>query len=656
VSTEDDSENNRLHKVREEGWWRGDDSEEVEDDEDDDEYDDEYDDEDEEDLDQQQDIEEHEYTIPGDATRTLKIRLFWVDDQMGGFEWMNPFVAECTCDGVTVATAVARYIRRERMRSGFWETMEALNEETCDVAYHVFDRYGTVKAKYRDHPVQRGAGVWGNELDHGPLFLMEKIHVTALELRRQGLGQKVVSLLLEKAQQFCRRDKPDGKYVDHVYGSNEAFERAWTLHALVSPGSLTADIESQLEGKSAEERLMIQDRAESGAIDFWRSCGFRRIGASRCFAFSFNLQHQSRALAAASDFDPRRSQAKDLEDEELQDSYYTDPFTEGKDLKMGRLRDTLPLHHAALTLTDQELQAFFITHTDDGIGWDRVTNSDATLLHLTACELKPLSTRWLLENVHHSDSWKTTRDIDGYTPLEALQEKLEKIRTRRDHGLLRILNVSDQFEGHSDTAVSCLSLLLGQDALGPSKDCLRYGCTCGECVNGLLSARMRSSLIFQGMVMYDRMQDEFDDGDFWTIFHDSDLEQLDPNVRNNLRTDKSLREGFVNMFEIAVECLQAKQVPTAGNLEQCCSHRNEWPPHTKNYLRRAGVQMGCRAVLRVMFDNAELNDEKAGNGDCQRILKKEWSDLPTCRNDHEFEFVARACGYEGDDRISLPLW
>jgi hypothetical protein len=57
-----------------------------------------------------------------------------------------------------------------------------------------------------------------------------------------------------------------------------------------------------------------------------------------------------------------------------------------------------------------------------------------------------------------------------------------------------------------------------------------------------------------------------------------------------------------------------------------------------------------------MFDNAELNDEKAGNGDCQRILKKEWSDLPTCRNDHEFEFVARACGYEGDDRISLPLW
>lgn len=66
--------------------------------------------------------------------------------------------------------------------------------------------------------------------------------------------------------------------------------------------------------------------------------------------------------------------------------------------------------------------------------------------------------------------------------------------------------------------------------------------------------------------------------------------------------------------------------------------------------------MGCRAVLRVMFDAAEEQDEKAGDGECQLILKKEWSDLPTCRNDHEFEFVARVCGYGGDDFVSRPCW
>lgn len=93
---------------------------------------------------------------------------------------------------------------------------------------------------------------------------------------------------------------------------------------------------------------------------------------------------------------------------------------------MERLRDALPLHHAASTLADKELKDFFMAHADDKFGWDRVvTTSESTLLHLTACKLKLLSMRWLLENVHHADTWKTSRDIDGYTPLEALQESLE---------------------------------------------------------------------------------------------------------------------------------------------------------------------------------------------------------------------------------------
>lgn len=622
-STDDGFEYDGFDDFEQEKWWREDESEA---------------------LDCEQDIEEHEYTTSGETARTVKIRLFLTDEEMGEFKWMKNFVAECTCDGVAVATALARYIYREGMRSDFWENMEEPSEETCGVAFHVFDRYGTVKTKYKDHPVQRGTGVWGKELDDGPLFLIENLHVTALELRRKGLGQKVMSLLLKKAKQFCLDERGDVEHADLVYGSNEAFERAWTLHALVSPGILTADIESQLAGKSAEERLMTRARIQSSAIDFWRSCGFRRIGASRCFAFSFDFQHQSRALAVASDFDPRRSHAEDLEDEELEVIYETDGFTELKILKMGRLRDALPLHHAALTLTDEELKAFFVSHADDEIGWDLVTNSEATLLHLTACELKPLSTQWLLQNANHADVWKTARDIDGYTPLEALQEKLETMRTREEYGFFRVLNLSDHFKGNPDTAVSCLSLLFG-DALGLNKECLRYGCTCGECVEGFLSARMRSSLIFQGETMYDLMQYGIDDGGFWVKDNDYILVHLDPNVRKNLKTNKSLRRGFVNIFQIAMACLEAKKAPTAENLEWCYNNRSEWPPDTKNYLRRAGTLMGCRAVLRHMFDTAKENDEKAGNRECQIILKKKWSDLPTCRNDHEFEFVARACRY-----------
>ena len=588
-----------------------------------------------------QELEEHEYTTSGDPARTLKIRLFLTDDEMGEFKWMKDFVAECTCDGVTVANALARYIHRESIRSEFRERMEEPTEETCDVTFNVFDRYGRVQPKYKDHPVQRGTGVWGDELDHGPLFLIETLHVSAPELRRKGLGRKVVSLLLEKARQFLQDKKPDGEDAPLKYGSNDAFERAWTLHALVSPGYLTADLEPQLEGKSTEERLMAQDRSESGATAFWRSCGFRRIGASRWLAFSFDLQHQSRALAASSDFDPPRSR----EDEEL-DIHGPDPSTQAKKPKMERLRDALPLHHASLTLPDEELRAFFVTHADDKISWDRVTSSEATPLHLTACELKPLSTRWLLENVYHADSWKAARDIDGYTPFEALQEKLDESRTREGYGHLGISNVPDGFEGYPDAAVSCLSLLLGQDALRPSEECLRYGCSCGECVGGFLSARMRSSLILQGELMHDLLKDGIDDGSSWIEYNDDIIVHLDPNVRRNLKTNKSLRRGFANMFRVAVECLKANRVPSAENLEWQCNNQSERPPYSKNYLRRAGVQMGCRAVLRYMFDTAEEEDEKERKGEDDGLtLKRESSNLPHCRNDYEFEFVAWLCGY-----------
>ncbi|THC89575.1 hypothetical protein EYZ11_010984 [Aspergillus tanneri] len=124
-STGDGLEYNRSDKSEEEEWWREDESE---------------------DSDREQDIEEHEYTTPGDAERTVKIWLFLSNDGMSQSRWMKNFVAECTCDGVVVATALARYIHREGMRNEFWEKMEEPSEETCDVAFHVFDRYGTVSS------------------------------------------------------------------------------------------------------------------------------------------------------------------------------------------------------------------------------------------------------------------------------------------------------------------------------------------------------------------------------------------------------------------------------------------------------------------------------------------------------------------------------
>ncbi|KAJ5711920.1 hypothetical protein N7488_006076 [Penicillium malachiteum] len=577
----------------------------------------------------EQEIDLHEYMICGYA---VKIRLSLIDDDERDFDqaWVMNYVAECNCNGVFVATALVRYFHRKEITPWFWEKMQEESEGMCSFAFEVFDHRGDLMKKYKKHPVLRGTGVWRSELDRGPLLFFEKVDITASELRGKGLEKRVVSLLLEKIQKLIIARKR------------------------LSKGLGAVALFGMPLDKSPEERLMIQYKAEAVTIDFWRSCGFRRIGASDCFAFSFNADHPSHNIAAAFDFNPRRSYARDLENQKLRVIYEADSSIGTNKLRIKRLRNALPLHRAALTLTDKELMAFFVTHVDDKLGWDRVDNSEATLLHLTACGAKPLSLQWLLENIRLAAYWKTARDIDGYTPFEALQEKLEKMRTQRNSGPRRIKIVSDKFGGHPETAVSCLCLLSGQNSLA-NKACFRYGCTCGECVEGFLSAKMRRSLILQVKRQWvpEYMLKSMDDGIFWSSYPSFSksliLDQLAPVVDQRLATKNSQR-GFVQMFQLVVYCLKSGKTPTVQNLEWC-HHKllkekgSEWAPNKTigSYIRRVGARKGCQAVLRLMFEGARDDAE-----DIMADIIPEDLDLagkPTCRNDYEFEFVARTCGY-----------
>lgn len=58
--------------------------------------------------------------------------------------------------------------------------------------------------------------------------------------------------------------------------------------------------------------------------------------------------------------------------------------------------------------------------------------------------------------------------------------------------------------------------------------------------------------------------------------------------------------------------------------------------------------MGCRAVLRYMFDVAKEKDEEAGNGECQTYQLAE-----TIMN---LNLLLGLVVTVGDDFISLPWW
>jgi hypothetical protein len=215
-----------------------------------------------EDEDYESEVDEHEYTTPGDQAHTIKIRLSLTHAEDEEFPWMQDISARCSCNGDTVATAKAQFIDRDRIRSNFWQHMEEPSEGMSELAFEVFDQYGTVKSNFTSHPVQRGTGVWGDELDRGPLFLIEELHVTAIEHRRKGLGQRIVSLLLDKALGYLELRDQSAKYSREAIG---AAAQPSILHALVLPGRLNADGQLQSVGKSVREILSMNAQALDGS-------------------------------------------------------------------------------------------------------------------------------------------------------------------------------------------------------------------------------------------------------------------------------------------------------------------------------------------------------------------------------------------------------
>jgi hypothetical protein len=286
--------------------------------------------------------------------------------------------------------------------------------------------------------------------------------------------------------------------------------------------------------------------------------------------------------------------------------------------------------------------------TEDSSDLTVVDHTHGTLLHTLARKLKPNSIMWLLENINAAESWKTARDINGDSPLDVLQDFLEDIRTKRTL-FMRNLHVSDDFRGFPSPAVECLSLLdvssmCENSALSTSR--LKYGCTCGHCLEGFLSPRMNLALLDQANTIYDFLSYNIEDGKYWVMDNEFWFRYVAYDVQQKFRKNKSIRLGYTNIFLGLRDCLESNIAPSVENTLQVIRQRSEWLPMTRKYLARAGDLPGVRAALRCIFHSAQDQDDRTGDGEFQRIYASEYQSLSACRNDREFEFVARACGVD----------
>ncbi|KAL4877391.1 hypothetical protein BJY04DRAFT_209984 [Aspergillus karnatakaensis] len=561
-----------------------------------------------------------EFSPDGGTNRVVRIAIRTSRET----RWENIITAECTHEGKPIGYALARFIYRGLITADFWGKMDEPSHDLEQIAWILFTRYGFLQEKFKSHPVHRGTGAWGSELDDGPLLIIEHVHITDREWRRKGLGRAMVRQLFVDEKKYSEDsskalEDTSPELVALNYGSIAQYRKLSTVHAILRSGWLTSDVEPQHVGKSKAQIIEINHQAVNTAISFFRSLGFRRIGSSSCFGYLFDANHSTKLIPSDKDFDPQEEPLDDEEDEPVTSDHFS--RFEMKHLieerALSALRKNFPLHHAATTLSDLECVEYLKwAATEDDIDFSQVDRTHRTLLHALALHLKPKSVRCLIAHVDAAASWKTVRDLHGDSPLDVLKGFLEDLRTKRQFPMMNV-HVSDSFRG----------FLLPRWNPGLSTSRLKFGCTCGQCIGGFLSPRMKLALLYEARELHDFLSWNIDDGRLWVLFNDIWIRYV---------ADDSLRQGYENIFSRMRECLESNTAPSIENILQAVDQDVEWPPVTRNYLERTGAVPGVRAALLCIFNYF------------QKVYATEYSALSACRNDREFKFVAGACGFDPD--------
>ncbi|KAI8626698.1 hypothetical protein F5Y19DRAFT_466323 [Xylariaceae sp. FL1651] len=472
--------------------------------------------------------------------------------------------------------------------------LNAFGEERWLKQINSLDSYGRLNPEYGEHEIRKGSGVWGKALNHGDIFMIANIRIEPL-WRRQGVGAKLVGA---------------------------------GFFAFVNPMHLT------------QETVRNDEKLDSGTIceqseifkHFFRSLGFRRIGTSGWLAFTDNDSHPSRHLDKAQDWDaPVQLKSEQITPEPIRTilSSLSDPSISGAE-SVSKMEEVLAV----------EGNAPMQVYTDE-IG--------NTILHMAAIGRKAEPISYIMSKIPQ------------------LAEKRNSDRTRRLGGGVRVVIdvISDSFTGFCQSDIECLAALIGTEIFDLTKLSdrdiwvvssatdetasrvreanlirntlrLKYGCTCGRCIGGFLNPRMRFTLLCHAEIQYDTLNDNpgpHRSHANWLESNSDVLDHLPRAVQQDLVTDKSMRQGFINMCQHVDDCLRKKWVPnTAAILD-----------FYQDEVSECGT---VAAVAMMIFDTAISQDEWAGDKTMMDMFEDDINQLPTCRNDHKFGLVRAKCGYE----------
>ncbi|KAB8225615.1 hypothetical protein BDV33DRAFT_231025 [Aspergillus novoparasiticus] len=454
----------------------------------------------------------------------------WQDivDEHSEFDWLEVIEVEES------GHCRALLVRKSEIMDTFWDDMEAPEHQLAELAFKLFDRFGSLKPHFKEHPLKRGSRVWGDELKYSDILLIHKLEVSPSH-RWRGIGTKLAGAILELAS------KKSKSFIG-IAGPGAA-EDEWT--------SVTEDDISQ--------------QTEDIALFFWRKLQFRRIGCSRWLGYSPDMRHKSRSLAIEHDYDlPHIPQVP-------------------------HIPEIVSLMKDIWVIDDAEcLERLKKTRDNHG----------NTLLHLSPWSSKSQSTRWIVKRNSRLLSRLNLKGDTPLEALGTYMERKRTIAQfgflRTDVSdmftgfdntilsclcLLRGLAIEDISEDeHSRLKFSCTC-----------NNCLG-GFLSPRVLDMLLfSAETTFDLIYTVGNRYV--------GHEWCQYYKGLLEYLPDPIAQGLAIRDDMRTGFCMLWKYLATCLRERMLPTDENVLLLVQNANDWPPHCRNFIQKGGSISSAATML-----------------------------------------------------------
>ncbi|KAF8863933.1 hypothetical protein BDZ45DRAFT_722047 [Acephala macrosclerotiorum] len=526
--------------------------------------------------------EEHEYSVNVNGTCPVPVKLVVRTNKSSPKDpdsYLHTSSIQCSYSGSCIGEANGTYVRR--VRPEFLDFMDGASQELSAVGWDIFDRYGYLKRESKNI-------IFDVAREHLEHLLVDK------KWRKKGLGRAIVSFLVQRVLAWAC---PQLKLVcepgslpqfSHIRPETPAFS---IPHVFAGPGLLNSDIRREMEGKPPGKERELRCRALESANAFYRSLGFRRIGMTSVFGFSLDPGHSSHNVAAAQDCGTK------YQPNESHGSKWVDMVAMPEE-EHSLPKEKFPLHHAALHSSDAQcVEAFEQNAAEGWVKWNICNNAHENILHFTAWKYKPLSTKWLLNNVEkeHLLTNRPTHFEDGVHTMDA----------------------SDSFQGFSPEAVECLIALRRiSDLKRIQRLGLKYGCTCGRCIGGFISPRMSAILGFYAKAINKMLNICVDDGTRWLwIAKNNRVLRYVTYLQQDFRAKQSFRQAFADIFGHIYTCLRKDIVPGRnGILTSATDKWNQWLLDEENGVQIVWSSGKIEPALETVIHYAAEQDKKAGNG------------------------------------------